>query len=694
MAVFRLAVKGSLFDNTLKSTDMRTLYFILLIYLLLPLGVYGQDRGSIEGKVTDDKGEPVIGAIIEVFSGGIKRGGTASDHDGFYTVKPLQQGKYELVSRYGGYKNRRVMDITVQKNRITVVNIAFEPSKLEEVVIKYEAPRIADGPVRNLLRGEDIKHMPSISIDRSVTSHGPGLRSGGRDGGISAGGSRSAGDVMYIDGASIRGSEPIRDYERVGSRPIEPVPAASPVISAGKLTSGEVNDFGKWDLWKDISSRELDAYSKNWEIKPKHRYTVVVSNNALKPVHNAKVKLMMKGSDDVLWESVTDNTGKAELWANMFIDGDGVKKLSADIFYNGKRYTLNNLKTFGKGINTMKIAENCHTPKEVDVAFIVDATGSMGDEIEYLKAELTDIVRRVKDSLPDHDLQIGGVFYRDAGDEYVTKYSQLDGDINKVMEFIRSNGAGGGGDTPEGVDDALDEALNRLKWRDEAIARIAFLVLDAPPHGERRSTVQRIKALTYKYAQQGIRLVPIACSGIDKNTEFLMRSMALATNGTYLFLTDHSGIGGSHREPSTDKFDVEYMNMLVYRIIYQFSYTQGCQAPEVRTADTGLITKALEPDTLATRDSSLKTDGQDNMQTSIRWKFFPNPSTGIIHLEYQNVKGLFYVSDVSGKLLLQFDAEESGRSTIDVSDFPSGTYFIKYQYEPDKWLSGKFVLLH
>ena len=99
MAVFRLAVKGSLFDNTLKSTDMRTLYFILLIYLLLPLGVYGQDRGSIEGKVTDDKGEPVIGAIIEVFSGGIKRGGTASDHDGFYTVKPLQQGKYELVSR-------------------------------------------------------------------------------------------------------------------------------------------------------------------------------------------------------------------------------------------------------------------------------------------------------------------------------------------------------------------------------------------------------------------------------------------------------------------------------------------------------------------------------------------------------------------------------------------------------------------
>ena len=39
MAVFRLAVKGSLFDNTLKSTDMRTLYFILLIYLLLPLGV-------------------------------------------------------------------------------------------------------------------------------------------------------------------------------------------------------------------------------------------------------------------------------------------------------------------------------------------------------------------------------------------------------------------------------------------------------------------------------------------------------------------------------------------------------------------------------------------------------------------------------------------------------------------------------
>ncbi|HYD22919.1 MAG TPA: carboxypeptidase regulatory-like domain-containing protein [Flavipsychrobacter sp.] len=672
---------------------MRTIYFILLIYLLLPLGVYGQYPGSIEGNITDEKGEPVIGAIIEVFSGGIKQGGTASDYDGFYVINPLQPGKYELVSRYGGYKNRRVMDITVQKNRITVVNIAFEPSKLEEVVIKYEAPRIADGPVTNILSREDIKHMPTISMETVVTSAGPGLRSGGRDRGISAGGSRSAGDVMYIDGASIRGSEPIRDYERVGSRPTEPVPAASPVISAGKLTSGEVNDFGKWDLWKDMSSGELEAYSTNWEIKPKHRYIVVVSNNALKPVHNAKVKLMMKGSGDVLWEAVTDNTGKAELWADMFMERNGIKKLSADIFYNGKRYTLNTLKTFSKGINTIKIAEDCYTPKEVDVAFIVDATGSMGDEIEYLKAELTDIVRRVKDSLPDHDLQIGGVFYRDEGDEYVTKYSQLDGDINKVMEFIRSNGAGGGGDTPEGVDDALDEALNSLKWRDDAIARIAFLVLDAPPHGERRSTVQRVKALTYKYAQQGIRLVPIACSGIDKNTEYLMRSMALATNGTYLFLTNHSGIGGSHIAPSTDKFDVEYMNMLVYRIIYQFSYTQGCESPMVKTTDTSFITKALAPDTLATSDSSLKTD-QNNVQTSISWKFFPNPSNGIIHLEYQNVKGQFYVSDVSGNLLLQFDAQESGKSTLDLSDLPSGTYFIKYQYEPDKWLSGKFVLLH
>ena len=78
----------------------------------------------------------------------------------------------------------------------------------------------------------------------------------------------------------------------------------------------------------------------------------------------------------------------------------------------------------------------------------------------------------------------------------------------------------------------------------------------------------------------GIRIIPLTASGIGKETEYLMRSLALLTNGTYLFLTDDSGIGGSHIKPTTDSYDVEMMNEMIVRIINQFIDTPNCEDGE------------------------------------------------------------------------------------------------------------------
>ncbi|MDE7233584.1 MAG: hypothetical protein K2N29_00810, partial [Ruminiclostridium sp.] len=56
-------------------------------------------------------------------------------------------------------------------------------------------------------------------------------------------------------------------------------------------------------------------------------------------------------------------------------------------------------------------------------------------------------------------------------------------------------------------------------------------------------------------------------SGVDTETEFLCRSFAAATGGTYTFLTDHSGIGGSHHEPTIGYYQVEKLNDMLVRII-------------------------------------------------------------------------------------------------------------------------------
>jgi hypothetical protein len=76
-----------------------------------------------------------------------------------------------------------------------------------------------------------------------------------------------------------------------------------------------------------------------------------------------------------------------------------------------------------------------------------------------------------------------------------------------------------------------------------------------------------------KAAEKGIRIVPIGCSGIDKPTEFLCRNIALATNGTYTFLTNHSGVGGTHIEPSTDGYKVESFREVLVRVARLMSIT-------------------------------------------------------------------------------------------------------------------------
>ena len=79
-------------------------------------------------------------------------------------------------------------------------------------------------------------------------------------------------------------------------------------------------------------------------------------------------------------------------------------------------------------------------------------------------------------------MRVGMVNYRDHCDSYVTMVHHLDDDIVKTKKFIDKSCASGGGDFPEAVCCGLNDALNVLKWRDDAV-KIVILIADAPPHG-------------------------------------------------------------------------------------------------------------------------------------------------------------------------------------------------------------------
>nr|WP_301539636.1 vWA domain-containing protein [Paenibacillus sp. NEAU-GSW1] len=202
--------------------------------------------------------------------------------------------------------------------------------------------------------------------------------------------------------------------------------------------------------------------------------------------------------------------------------------------------------------------------------FVVDTTGSMQDELDFLEAELKDVIGRVADEHANQlDIRMSANFYRDKHDDYVVKPNPFTGDIDEVIQQMASQKAKGGGDFPEAVEEALQDAIMEHKWSEEARARLLFLVLDAPPHHE-GEIIDQLHDLIEEAASQGIRIIPVVSSGIDIQTEYLMRFMSVATGGTYLFLTDDSGIGGDHLEPAAGEYEVKLLNDLLVETINQY----------------------------------------------------------------------------------------------------------------------------
>jgi hypothetical protein len=362
--------------------------------------------------------------------------------------------------------------------------------------------------------------------------------------------------------SSTRGGE--------GSGSGEPSGSGNDNSEAGVVTAGEWNDLENWDFWKNLDTSDdqqsTEKKEEYWSIHTNNRVSVLVQNNST-PVSNIKVELLKNGIS--IWKSKTDNFGKAELWISPFQKDTSINISEYQLKVNDQ--TLNiALKTVETGINTISINTNSTISNKVEIAFIVDATGSMGDEINFLKDDLLDVLNKVKSSNNSNNILTSSVFYRDETDDYLTKESDFTDNFNTTIDFIKEQNANGGGDFPEAVHSALNVAINDLSWSENSKTKIAFLLLDAPPHYN-QTVIDNIHSSIKKAAEKGIKIIPITASGIDKNTEFLMRFSAILTNGTYTFITNHSGVGNDHIEASVGEYQVEQLNDLIVRLINKYS---------------------------------------------------------------------------------------------------------------------------
>lgn len=334
----------------------------------------------------------------------------------------------------------------------------------------------------------------------------------------------------------------------------------------GMITAGEWNDLDNWDFWNEIiGDPSYNSMPEYWKFYHNNRISVKVMNKNGNPLTNAIVEIIRTTT---IFTARTDNFGKAELWVDLFQKSETVDYSTLSIAVNGK-LEMRSSKPFSQGINEI-IVESQQPANRIEIALVVDATGSMGDELEYIKTELVDVIQKVKDNNSQAAIYTSAIFYRDEGDEYVTRISNFTDKISVTNNFINQQKAEGGGDYPEAVHTALEKAVNELQWSSNAKTRLMFLILDAPPHYE-NNIISSIQNSIKKFAEKGIKIIPVTASGIDKETEFLMRFLAISTNGTYVFITNDSGIGNDHLTPTVGEYEVEYLNDLLVRLINKYS---------------------------------------------------------------------------------------------------------------------------
>ena len=342
-------------------------------------------------------------------------------------------------------------------------------------------------------------------------------------------------------------------------------------VGGGKtgMTAGEWNDLDSWSFWQNLMKEaSYKKFVNQWGFNTQYRISILAFGPDSLPMVDYKVELLQKAS--VFSIGKTDNHGRLDFFIHPSKLSGPPNLQDFSLKIPLLNYTHSNLIFFDSGVNVLHLAAVSAKPETIDLAFVVDATGSMGDEMEYVKTELYDVINRVKIKNPLAIVRTGAVFYKDEGDEYVSKFSQFSTDNSNTVNYIKSQSAGGGGDWPEAVHTALNSAIKDLNWTDNAKTRLLFLVLDAPPHFNEKVLASLATTLE-KAKEKGIKIIPIAASGVDQETEFLLRAFSIASNGTYVFVTNDSGIGNDHLKPTVGYFEVEFLKDLMVRLINEYA---------------------------------------------------------------------------------------------------------------------------
>ena len=247
---------------------MLRLLFIASLFLYGIEWILAQ-TGEITGQVKDEAGVGVPFANVAAEQGGAIISGTSTDFDGYFTIKPLNPGVYDIRVSYIGYSTSLTQGVQVSSDQIRELTISVKPEETVLGVIdivEYKVPLIdkENNSTKNTITKEEIAALPTRDVN-SIASTSAGVYQEDEGGSLNIKGARSDGTEYYIDGVRVRGSTkiPAQAIEQMtvvtGGVPAKYGNATGGIITI--TTRGPSRTFG--GSFEGATSQGMDAYGFN-----------------------------------------------------------------------------------------------------------------------------------------------------------------------------------------------------------------------------------------------------------------------------------------------------------------------------------------------------------------------------------------------------------------------------------------------
>jgi Mg-chelatase subunit ChlD len=348
---------------------------------------------------------------------------------------------------------------------------------------------------------------------------------------------------------------------------------------AKPLQAGEVDDNADWDDYLSYSQSYRGPLVHDRDVS--ERYVIDVRDEQGQPILDALVRIYLPnqhGQTTEIYQARTYATGQT-LFHPLAL---GVATRQTDQFFvevskgnSTEKFTLTRLDRQTSSNLAERRLVKLDTMRQtnrikLDMLFLIDATGSMDDEIAKIQDTVFDVTTRI-DVLPGRpEVRYGMVTYRDRDDTFVSRAYEFTPNVREFADNLDTVYADGGGDYPESLNEALHKAIHNLSWREADTIKLIFLIADAPPHLDYAQDYDYAEEMEIA-AQQGIKIFPIASSGLDDQGEYIFRQLAQFTQGRFIFLTyaDDSNAGppGEETTHHVDDYTVEHLDDLLVNLV-------------------------------------------------------------------------------------------------------------------------------